>query len=137
MPQRTVFAKLLTRTQGHCASQRSLRHALSRSIIEHCKATPYTPSDMIRSFRHKGLKALHQRGDAAGVRADHVARLCRLLAALEVAKVPDDMLRPGNRLHPLRGPLAGFWSVNVSGNWRLVFRFVGVDVHQVDYLDYH
>ncbi len=92
---------------------------------------------MIRSFRHKGLKALHQRGDASGVRADHVARLCRLLAALEVANEPSDMLRPGNRLHLLKGPYAGYWSVNVSGNWRLIFRFSGVDVDQVDYRDYH
>jgi len=47
------------------------------------------------------------------------------------------MNRPGNRLHPLHGKLDSFWAVNVSGNWRLVFRFVGTDVELVDYLDYH
>ncbi|WP_397459859.1 type II toxin-antitoxin system RelE/ParE family toxin [Pseudomonas asplenii] len=92
---------------------------------------------MIRRFRHKGLKALHQRGETSGVRADHVARLLRLLASLDVARTPHDMDRPGNRLHPLRGAYAGFWSVNVSGNWRVIFRFEGTDADQVDYLDYH
>ena len=47
------------------------------------------------------------------------------------------MNRPGYRLHPLQGKLDCFWAVNVSGNWRLVFRFVGTDVELVDYLDYH
>ncbi|WCM96083.1 type II toxin-antitoxin system RelE/ParE family toxin [Acidovorax sp. GBBC 1281] len=92
---------------------------------------------MIRSFQHKGLRVLYQRGDASGVRADHVQRLQRLLASLEVARAPNDMDRPGNRLHPLKGRLNGFWAVNVSGNWRVVFRFIDSDVELVDYLDYH
>lgn len=41
------------------------------------------------------------------------------------------------RLHALKGELAGFWSVSVSGNWRIIFRFIGADVELVDYLDYH
>lgn len=92
---------------------------------------------MIKTFRHKGLKALHATGCTRGLRADHVPRLRRLLAALEQATRPQDMDRPGNRLHPLKGDLADFWSVAVSGNWRLVYRFDGIDVELVDYLDYH
>ena len=30
---------------------------------------------------------------------------------------------PGFRLHPLRGDRVGQWSVRVSGNWRVMFRF--------------
>ena len=92
---------------------------------------------MIKTFRHKGLKALHQTGSTKGVRADHVARLRRVLSALDIAAMPDDMDEPGMRLHPLKGELAGFWSVSVSGNWRVIFRFIGHDVELVDYLDYH
>jgi toxin HigB-1 len=44
---------------------------------------------------------------------------------------------PGYRLHLLRGDLAGFWSVSVSGNWRVVFRFDGADMCDVDLVDYH
>ncbi|MGP0143287.1 type II toxin-antitoxin system RelE/ParE family toxin [Pseudomonas syringae] len=78
----------------------------------------------IKTFRHKGLKALHQTGIAKGVRADHVSRLCRVLSALDIAATPDDMDEPGMRPHPLNGELAGFWSVSVSGNWRVIFRFI-------------
>ncbi|MFS2161880.1 type II toxin-antitoxin system RelE/ParE family toxin [Pseudomonas sp. Pseusp122] len=92
---------------------------------------------MIKTFRHKGLKALHLSGDTKGVRADQASRLRRILAALDLAKVPDDMDEPGMRLHPLKGELTGFWSVSVSGNWRIIFRFIGTDVELVDYLDYH
>ena len=92
---------------------------------------------MIKSFRHKGIKALYLTGSAKGVRADHVARLRRILASLDVAKTQDDMDEPGMRLHPLKGELAGFWAVSVSGNWRVIFRFIDTDVELVDYLDYH
>jgi proteic killer suppression protein len=92
---------------------------------------------MIKTFRHKGLKTLYLTGNAKGVRADHVSRLRRVLSALDIAAVPDDMDEPGMRLHLLKGELAGFWSVSVSGNWRVIFRFVGADVELVDYLDYH
>jgi proteic killer suppression protein len=86
---------------------------------------------MIKTFRHKGLKALHLTGNTKGVRAR------RVLSALDIAKVPDDMDEPGMRLHPLKGELTEFWSVSVSGNWRVIFRFIGTDVELVDYLDYH
>jgi toxin HigB-1 len=92
---------------------------------------------MIKTFQHKGLKALHLNGSARGVRADHVARLRRVLSALDIAAQPSDMDEPGMRLHALKGELAGFWSVSVSGNWRIIFRFIGTDVELVDYLDYH
>nr|WP_245256312.1 type II toxin-antitoxin system RelE/ParE family toxin [Bartonella alsatica] len=31
----------------------------------------------------------------------------------------------------------GYWSITVNGNWRVIFRFVGIDVELVNYLDYH
>ena len=44
---------------------------------------------------------------------------------------------PGLRLHPLKGRLKGLWAMDVSGNWRVVFRFAGKDAVDVDYIDYH
>jgi len=92
---------------------------------------------VIVSFRHKGLRALYDRGDVSGIRADHVGRLRRLLHQLDQANLPGDMGLPGNRLHPLQGNYKGYRSVSVSASWRLVFRFRGLDVELVDYLDYH
>lgn len=44
---------------------------------------------------------------------------------------------PGLVLHPLKGDRKGEWSVRVSGNWRVTFRFEGEDAEAVDYEDYH
>ncbi len=44
---------------------------------------------------------------------------------------------PGLRLHELSGKRKGTWAVNVSGNWRVTFRFNGIDAEVVDYEDYH
>jgi proteic killer suppression protein len=44
---------------------------------------------------------------------------------------------PGYRLHPLKGDLKGLWSVTVRANWRIVFRFEGNDVFDVELVDYH
>jgi proteic killer suppression protein len=92
---------------------------------------------MIRSFRHRGLKRLHERGDASRVHAAHRGRIARILGYLDMARSPRDMDFPGLRLHPLTGNLSGYWSVSVSGNWRIVFRFVDHHVIDVDLVDYH
>jgi len=64
-------------------------------------------------------------------------KLGRLLAALNVARVPADMNLPGFDCHPLNPPLEGHYGVSVSGNWRKTFTFEGEDAVLVDYLDYH
>ena len=93
---------------------------------------------MIKSFRHKGLKALYEEDSTRGVRQDQVKRLRALLARLDVSRSPVDMDLPGLRLHPLKGDLSGFYAVDVSGNWRLVFRFDEQrDAADVDLVDYH
>jgi proteic killer suppression protein len=92
---------------------------------------------MIVGFRHKGLKRLFQTGDGKGVSPDHAAKVARILGRLEEALQVGDMNLPGFRLHPLKGDLAGFWSVAVSGNWRVVFRFEDGNASDVDLIDYH
>ena len=90
---------------------------------------------MILGFRHKGLERLFEKGDRRRVSPRIIARVERVLARLDVAADPGDMNLPGFRLHPLKGDLAGYWAV--SGNWRIVFRFDGRDVTDVDLIDYH
>ena len=92
---------------------------------------------MIRSFRHRGLKALYEGRSEKRVGAQHILRLRDILAVLDRSRKPDDMALPGFRLHPLKGALKGHWAVSVSGNWRVTFRFEAGDACDVDYLDYH
>ena len=92
---------------------------------------------MIRTFRHRGLKRLFQQGDPSKVRADQAGRIADVLAHLDRARHPSDLDLPGYRLHPLKGDLKGMWSVAISGNWRVVFRFEDGDAFDVDLVDYH
>ena len=92
---------------------------------------------MILSFRHKGLERLYEKGDRRRIPPEYAAKVERILARLDVATEPRNMDLPGYRLHPLRGGLEGFWSVIVSGNWRLIFRFDEGNAHDVDLIDYH
>lgn len=92
---------------------------------------------MIKSFRHKGVERFYKTGSKSGINAQHAEKLSIQLTALDHAVVPEDMNAPGWRLHRLSGDLAGFQSVTVSGNWRLIFQFDGKDAVLIDYLDYH
>ncbi|MDE0332771.1 MAG: type II toxin-antitoxin system RelE/ParE family toxin [Nitrospinae bacterium] len=92
---------------------------------------------MIIHFRHKGLQLLYERGNRRRVPSEYVDKIERILARLDRATIPAHMNLPGYRLHPLRGELAGFWGVNVFRNWRIVFRYEGEHVTDVDLTDYH
>jgi len=91
---------------------------------------------MIRNFKHRGLQRLFERGDRSKIRPDLVAKVERVLARLDASTEPQDMDVPGFGLHAMTGDRKGFWSVVVSRNWRVIFRFEGVDAHDVDFVDY-
>ena len=69
--------------------------------------------------------------------ARHLApgRVGAVLRILSGSRTSSDA--PGFRLHPLKGARAGEWSANVSGNWRVVFRFEDGEAVDVDLVDYH
>ena len=92
---------------------------------------------MIKSFRHKGLKRLFETGERSGVIPELSSRLRRQLDVLNRARTTRDLNLPGYRLHQMKGNRSGTWSVKVSGNWRLTFRFEGEDAFDVDLEDYH
>ena len=50
---------------------------------------------------------------------------------------PRTMRRPSYRLHQLRGNRRSTWSVRLSGNWRVTFRFVEGRAVDIDLEDYH
>jgi toxin HigB-1 len=93
--------------------------------------------EMIKSFRHKGLKKFFESGLKAGIQPKHVTRLTVQLTALHLARSPKEMNVAGWDWHPLKDDLEGLWAVRVNGNWRLTFGFEGEDAIVVDYQDYH
>lgn len=92
---------------------------------------------MVGSIRHKGLAALFYEDKTKGVQQALVKRLRQILALLDTAFAPEDMNVPGLRFHQLKGELVGLYSVSVSGNWRVVFRFEDGQAIDVDLVDYH
>ncbi|MFT4815258.1 MAG: proteic killer suppression protein [Pseudohongiellaceae bacterium] len=92
---------------------------------------------MIKSFKHKGLKNYFESGTTRGIQAAHSKKLRLQLAALDTATSIDDMDIPGYQLHPLKGNRKGFWSISVSGNWRVTFEFSDGNAFILDYEDYH
>ncbi|MCZ0954071.1 MAG: type II toxin-antitoxin system RelE/ParE family toxin [Rhodospirillaceae bacterium] len=88
-------------------------------------------------IRHKGLRALYERDDARHLPPERVERIREILTALDDAVRPGNLDLPGYRLHPLRGNRAGFWSVSVSRNYRIVFQFRDGQAIDVDFVDYH
>ena len=73
----------------------------------------------------------------SGIQPGHAKRLRLILSNLDQAESPMDMDMPGLRLHELSGRRAGVWTVTVSGNWRVTFRFAGEKANKVNYEDYH
>ena len=81
-------------------ARRSRRVGDSSEAIDKCTGTRYVLS-MIRSFHHRGLRRLYERGDPSGVGANQLDRITLALADLDATSKPSDVDLPGYRLHPL------------------------------------
>ena len=92
---------------------------------------------MIKSFDHKGLEKFFYDGSHRGIQPTHAQRIADILDRLDAAVAIQDMNYPGSNLHQLKGKLNGIWSVKVSGNWRLTFKFQDGNAYVVDYQDYN
>jgi len=91
-------------------------------------------------FRHKGLRKLYEDENARLVPPAMADKLSKLLFAIETAESLEQLGRfPGWKLHPLKGELKGFWSLTVTGNWRLIFRYDenANAASDIDLIDYH
>lgn len=64
-------------------------------------------------------------------------RVAEILTILDAADSLEEADIPGYRLHPLRGNLQGYWSVRVTGNWRIIFCFEDGVATDIDLIDYH
>ena len=92
---------------------------------------------MIREFKHKGLEKFFLTGSKAGIQAAQAGKLRLILGRLNASTSPRDMNLPGLYWHELKGDRQGTWSVRVTGNWRITFKFDGPDAIAVHYEDYH
>jgi len=93
---------------------------------------------MILSIAHKGLKLLWEKDDPSKLPQQQVDKIKRILEVLDTAKNLDPVRAiPAYKLHSLSGDLKGFWSIMVTGNYRIIFRFENENAYVVNYIDYH
>ncbi|NER48523.1 MAG: type II toxin-antitoxin system mRNA interferase toxin, RelE/StbE family [Symploca sp. SIO1A3] len=92
---------------------------------------------MIESIKHRGLKRFYERDNRSGLDVRMLPRIEEILAVLEAAETLEEANIPGFRLHSLSGNWRGFWSVRVTGNWRIIFRFEDGKAMDIDLVDYH
>ena len=88
-------------------------------------------------IRHKGLRALHERDDAARLPAGLAPTASAYPVPLARGDASGQRRRAGLPAASLKGDRAGQWSVRVSGNWRVVFRYEDGEAVDVDLTDYH
>ncbi len=61
----------------------------------------------------------------------------KLLYLHDAAELGDLASPPGNRLERLKGRWAGFHSIRINDQWRVVFRWSGGNSYDVQVIDYH
>lgn len=68
---------------------------------------------------------------------EQLGKIRRILTALNVITSEQDIKALGLGAHTLKGDYKGFWSLTVTGNYRIIFLFKSPDVFDVDFIDYH
>ena len=91
---------------------------------------------VVRSFRHKGLKEVFERGTSGKVAPALVDRCRRRLDVLNQAAALLDVNIPGFSFHPLRGKPPRY-STHVNGRWCITFEWNKGDAYRVDLEEYH
>ncbi len=93
---------------------------------------------MIRSFRDRDTERLFDRQPVRKLGAAVQRVALRKLRQLDAAVTLGDLrVPPGNRLEKLSGSRAGQHSIRINDQWRVCFRWVGSDAHDVEIVDYH
>lgn len=92
---------------------------------------------MIDNFRHRGLKRLYERSDKSRLRSDIANKAEIYLSVLDSAEKLEELDITGFSIHPLTGNMLGFYSVFVSRNHRIIFRFEDGRAFDIDLVDYH
>jgi proteic killer suppression protein len=87
---------------------------------------------VIRSFRNRALRRYFEAGEPSRLSVPNVARVGRIVRALDAATRPACQGSTGTRLQG-----EARWTIRVTGNWRITFAWDGADAVAVDLEDYH
>ncbi|MDA8155808.1 MAG: type II toxin-antitoxin system RelE/ParE family toxin [Actinomycetota bacterium] len=92
---------------------------------------------MIKSFLDKDTEDLYKTGKSRHLPPELIRRAIRRLEYVDLATCLDDLkVPPSNRLHALKGDRAGQYSISITDQWRICFKFADSDA-SVEITDYH
>jgi toxin HigB-1 len=93
---------------------------------------------VIESFGDSDTENIYRGFKVRSLPVDIQERARRKLRMLNQARIIQDLqVPPGNRLEQLRGGLAGYWSIRINQQWRIIFRWEDDRKHDVKIIDYH
>ncbi|ODV12273.1 MAG: plasmid maintenance system killer protein [Rhodanobacter sp. SCN 68-63] len=93
---------------------------------------------MIRNFADKEAEKIWLGTPSRRLPADIQAVARRKLRMVANASVLDDLrVPPANRLEALKGQRKGQYSIRINNQWRVCFRWIDGDAHDVEIVDYH
>ena len=96
---------------------------------------------MIKTFADRKLEKFYRStgaSSAKGYPPDLWQKIIDKLFVLDHSHTVDDLrIPPSNRLEKLRGDYAGFYSIRVNDQLRIVFRFENGAAFDVAFVDYH
>ena len=92
---------------------------------------------MIQSFADRDTEVLFQTETNRRFAAIARVALRKLIQLNHAARLDDLTVPPGNRLELLKGRLAGFHSIRINDQWRIVFRWTEAGPAEVAIMDYH
>lgn len=99
---------------------------------------PIVSLDVIPSFADADTERLFRRQRIRRLPAELQRIALRKLVMIDAATNHLDLRTPpANRLEKLVDDRAGQHSIRINDQWRICFRWVGTDAHDVEIVDYH
>ncbi len=92
---------------------------------------------MIRSFSDKRTQALFQDEEVRQFAGLARAAKRKLEARNAASRLEDLAIPPSNRLEKLKGELKDFYSIRINDQWRVIFKWIEGEPHDVRIVDYH
>lgn len=91
---------------------------------------------MIKSFKHKGLVELFEKGQSRHIRQDLQTRCLRRLEVLDQVESLGELNLPGFNFHGLHG-LPKRYSIHINGPWCITFEWENDEAVRVNLEQYH
>lgn len=93
---------------------------------------------MIKSFTGKRTEQIFKGEKVKRLDAKLQKKALRRLRYIDAAKLIEDLLvPPSNKLEKKEGELQEYYAIWVNKQWRIIFKWIDNEAHEVELIDYH